>query len=851
MGRSDLNLLDSLSDAEQKSLTNLLNNRGIDEKNVRLVLDVLGPRVSPGGHHNPLTDLGTAVSKEGKELRKELARLKAAGKTDFSGSVKKVKADIKEDLALNTMPTREAIVDYFGTVAHSAGYDNWRVYALDDFLKRYEDVLQAGSTYAKPIFNKASPTYSMLREKEAIRYGSWLERNITQKTWLEKKVDRGIGDWAIHLGQRANEGSFVAKTMLKVADKMPITNAVYGTLRYVAASPKLLTLNIPQLAIQASQALVTASSAIAKNPAAASRAITKLPMMGIIHTTKKFGDVPAWLRKTDSYKAYEDLVQSGYASDLYTTDTLFGMRNNIDPSIGRKFLSGTTAALAAPFRGGEAINRVSAFLAVREQTISAIKKAARMTRGKDIRNMSAEEYKIALKSDELYNDVLGFDGKIMTKADIGSAQFREAVVDKAQVLALNMSKAGQLEAMSGPGSVLLQFKQVLPKQLSVFDSSALTRREKWAAAGGLITFWGGAGIPLASDLLNLADYVNYEYMQDGDPSKRFLVSDYAKTYLNELSTSVSDDLESAKFLETFAKKGAIAAFSDNEINVISRVALGNFVTDMVDIQNKFDFVVSFAVLDDMLTMVEKVAGADKLGVTGTALVGGAIAGKKGAVIGAGAADLLLNPYSYMELLSRVSSGQDFNTAVARQFEPDSIVGQYLASERTGLNTTLGVGREVGKVYSQAGSWSRIADAEYRYAVNPDAHWRNPLAPKTYVSSTLRGIPVEQNEFRDLQLKLGFTPGKIVEEYNKQDLQRAYNKALTNYRKQVTQDFRDSFGVPEKRSRIRREAADTLFRFREHMEGLGLEHSVPRDVYKSLIYEWFGIESHAFTGGKLK
>jgi len=138
MGRSDLNLLDSLSDAEQKSLTNLLNNRGIDEKNVRLVLDVLGPRVSPGGHHNPLTDLGTAVSKEGKELRKELARLKAAGKTDFSGSVKKVKADIKEDLALNTMPTREAIVDYFGTVAHSAGYDNWRVYALDDFLKRYE-----------------------------------------------------------------------------------------------------------------------------------------------------------------------------------------------------------------------------------------------------------------------------------------------------------------------------------------------------------------------------------------------------------------------------------------------------------------------------------------------------------------------------------------------------------------------------------------------------------------------------------------------------------------------------------------------------------------------------------------
>ena len=78
---------------------------------------------------------------------------------------------------------------------------------------------------------------------------------------------------------------------------------------------------------------MTVSSAVLKNPITASRAITKLPMMGMIHTYKKLGkEVPTSFKKTDVYKAYEDLVKSGYASDLYTSDTLFGMRNSLDPS---------------------------------------------------------------------------------------------------------------------------------------------------------------------------------------------------------------------------------------------------------------------------------------------------------------------------------------------------------------------------------------------------------------------------------------------------------------------------------------------------------------------------------------
>ncbi len=855
MGRQDMNLLDSLSGGEHKALSELLSAKGVSPGNVRLVLDTLGPRTMPGGHHNPLTDLGTAVSKEGKQLRQDLARAYAAGKKEGSNTIKGIKKAIKKDLELNTVPTRDAIVDYFGTVAHSAGYDNWRVFAIDDFIKRYGDILQRGSNYNNLKFDELSPKYSYALEQQAKRYGKWLERNITQKTWLEKRVDRAVAQWSRQLGERAAQPkgsanySLAANVMAKIADNTPLVNNVYGTLRFIAASPKLLTLNIPQLAIQASQAVITVSTAIAKNPAAASRAVFKLPMMGMIHATKSFGkDVPTIFKKTDTYKAYEDLVRSGYASDLYTTDTLFGMRNNMDPSIGRKIWEGTKLVGAAPFRGGEAINRVTAFLAVREQTISAIKSAARKVKGQDPRTVLSKEH---------IQDIMGFDGKLMTKADIGSHQFREAVVDKAQVLALNMAKSGQLELMSGPGSVLLQFKQVLPKQLSLFDSSRLSVREKFAGAGGLITFWGVGGIPLAADVLNLADLTTYK-VRGSDPSERFYVSDHLNAVVEMVANSTdaaTDGDISAVFTKTLIKRGSVAAFSDDEINIISRVALGSFMTDMVDINSPFDFVVSFAVLNDMIDAVDRVAGSSNVGIgQGAAVIGGAALGKKGAIGGAvigGALSGLLNPISFMEILGRMQNGENFNSAVAKQYEPESAIGKYLAGETTIRSTALEILRQGGRVYSQFGSWSRIADATNRDVVNPDAHWRNPLAPKTYLSSTMRGIPVEQNDFRDWQLKLGFTPGKVIEAYNEQDLQRTYNNALKNYKKKISDDYRHSFGDYERQKRIREDAAHTLYRFKSHMESLGLEHNVPSRIYKSLIEQWFAIEGHAFTGGKMK
>ena len=845
MGRSDLSLLDQMPDARRTALLKEFKLAGIDEKSARLVLEPLEPRAVPGGHHNPLTDLGTATSKEGKRLRIEQARELAAGGN--KQKLSDIEAAIKKDLALNTMPTRDAIVDYLGTVAHSAGFDNWRTFALDDFTKRYADILVTGSPYAKPIFNDGT---SIAQKKEAESYGRWLERNITQKTFFEKKMDNIIDSFTRYTGEQAAEGSIIAKSLYKIADTIPITNEVYGTLRFIAAGPKLLSLNIPQIAIQASQGVITASSAIAKNPFAASRAMVKLPMMGMIHATKQLGkDVPASFKKTDVYKAYEDLVKSGYASDLDTSDTIFGMRNNLDPSVGRKIWNSIKTTGAAPFRLGEAINRVSAFLAVREQSIAAIKQVARSGKAKNISRVStADDYAIAeqLLGKETLQDVLGFDGRILNMADIGSAEFREAIVDKAQVLALNMSKAGQLEAMSGVGSVLFQFNQVLPKQMSLFDSSRLTMREKLAAAGGLVTFWGGAGIPLAADVLKLADLTVYNLIYDEDPSKRFVVSDHANATVEMLSRNLSDDPASQKFAEIFAKRGAIAAFSDDEINVISRVALGSFMSDMLDIQEPSEFVVSWSVFLKMIEVVEQLSGADKIDVATGALAGGAVLGKKGMLLG-GAAGFLLNPISFMELLSRVKSGQSFEEAVEMQFEPTSTIGKALTKRIPLQSSAHEALREVGKVFSQAGSISRVLDANARDIIQPDFDRMNPMAPKKYLSSSLTGIPVERNDFRDLMLLTGFMPGKVVEEYNRQDVERKYNAALSEYRKEKAKEYKLLTGDNVGRSNLAYKATTTLQRFKLHMESLGFKANVPKNITESLVKTWLNIDQQMATG----
>ena len=83
------------------------------------------------------------------------------------------------------------------------------------------------------------------------------------------------------------------------------------------------------------------------------------------------------------------------------------------------------------------------------------------------------------------------------------------------------------------------------------------------------------------------------------------------------------------------------------------------------------------------------------------------------------------------------------------------------------------------------------------------------------------------------------------------MQFTYNKAVNNYRDKIKKSYRESIGDYKRQKRIRRDAAHALYRVKAHMESLGLEHKIPKDVMKSLMLQWMGIERDAFTGGKMK
>ena len=108
--------------------------------------------------------------------------------------------------------------------------------------------------------------------------------------------------WANSIGRDAANGQPFAMAITKAVDNIPMLNDVYGALRFTSAHPKLLSLNIPQIAIQGSQSLMTASSAFVKNPILATKALTKFPVVTTLHAIKSLqGDLPAHVKMTDNY----------------------------------------------------------------------------------------------------------------------------------------------------------------------------------------------------------------------------------------------------------------------------------------------------------------------------------------------------------------------------------------------------------------------------------------------------------------------------------------------------------------------------------------------------------------------
>jgi hypothetical protein len=128
---------------------------------------------------------------------------------------------------------------------------------------------------------------------------------------------------------------------------------------------------------------------------------------------------------------------------------------------------------------------------------------------------------------------------------------------------------------------------------------------------------------------------------------------------------------------------------------------------------------------------------------------------------------------------------------------------------------------------------KILDAAYKDLVAPESYWDNPLQAQTYSTSGLRPLPVERTRMRDIQLRLGITPGKIVEEYSKQKTERIYTQAIKEFQKDLTKRFiaaRDSRAV---QNRIAKDAVNKLVELRLHLEEMNIDGPTPRDAMRSV------------------
>ena len=852
MKRQSMDIMASIDEGTRTALDRALIEAGVDEKNVRMILRN-DPNHVTSSAFKGRTDLGIAVSSKLQDLRiayaESLVKITKKNIAAFNKGVKKnkqlkigdtaetgastnLKQEIKNELTEELTMTDNTAIEYYQTLAHKSGHSMWLRSAVDHFEREFGDIIEANYTWntvggkdfskINTIVEVGSPEQipvgfkagaDKTRIKEAVALKNFIQRFNYKKSRAEGLWDQSLTSMADDLATKAEGGSRAASGLLKVIEKTPYSKNLQGIMRSMGAVPKLLLFNLPHTFIQISQAIPTMGSAFATNPVLAFKSLLKMPglisMSGDIRMGKSLSKEKL---NSEIGKTYKAMKQSGFLEDLNTSDIAFNAGSSLDKSVGsvissrlRQGYETTIRYGSVPFKLGEAGNRASSFVVVRDQYIDILK--------------NPSKYK--------NTTIPSFNGVPLTKSQIDSPEFLDAVVDKAKILALDMGKTGELQSFSGFGSVLFQFKQVLPKQASMFNSTALTGREKMGAAAALVGFWGGAGLPLAADLINLGDYILSS--MDDDPSKRYTVTDHVNGANNFLARHAEDYLGvDSEAFKVWTKRGAIAAMTDDEVNVISRVALGNFLTDMVDVQEPLDLVVSIAVARDLYEAVNSTTGL-------------------------GLDSILTVPWVPIAITGRVLSGQDFKTALKEEFtevfEEGSTARQYLDNSITLGQASLEATRQFGRVASQLGAVSRVLDATHRELINPEAYSDNPLSPDYYLSSSLNPSNIRVNPFRNFIQSMGFTPGKIVDQFNLDDLEMGYTSAATEYNKQLKKDFKRHQGDKKYINRRITEHVIIMSDFAQKMLDMGLDVKVVNNPKQQAINIYNDIIYKSLSGGE--
>ena len=824
--RNTIDAFAGLAKDQREVLLEQLKGFGIDGNNLRKVIKNLDiPHVTKKASKKP-TDLGIATTKLGQEARAKISGLRY--KAEQSG-IKAKEATTKKEIAAHTalekyynkqifsiisrikkLPANKAnpdevardisiynelqvptqsIVEYMAMVAQNAGQANWRTMAIDHWHTKYGNALTIDGSWrtAKEslMTKKINPQVGLTQKEiaDAVRMSKWIQRHVSRTSAAEKKYNTLLATTEERLAEAAQTSKIAAAT-LKIFEKAPLAYQINATLRGIAAIPKLLWFVPAQTFVQSAQAISTIGIGLFTNPAQITKSLFRMPILaGIAVAEQTKFRLPRSITNSSNYKVYKELVQSGYVADLATVDTLFMLKHKYNPSPITAGMDLVKKAGLAPFRLGEGANRVMAYVAVRDAFASAIRAGKK--------------------------DVLDFDGRVMTVADIGTHQFREAVVEKAKVMALDMSKSGELELMSGFGSVLFQFKQVLPKQASLFASGQLTAMEKLGSLSAMVGVWGPTAVLFAPDVLKFTDWINYEIFSNKSPNERFIATDKARAFADWLAGHAEDKLGMPKeTADRLLKYGALAAATDGEVMLSNRIALGHFLADMVDVNDLPSMIVSYSVLMDM------VDAAKKLGAFG-------------------AAEAILNPFSWFEIHSRVLSGQDFRTALANEFDPETVIGKAIQGDVELGSLGLETLRALGRVFPVAGGLSRSLDAANKHLVNPEAFVDDPYYTPYYRTKGFSPTDVKANTTRDIMSVFGITPGKIVEAQNKKQIERIYKKAVSEYQRKIDKRVAMASNMGSKgMNSIIREYQNEMYAFKTLMVELGLDVPVANNLIKT-------------------
>lgn len=675
-------------------------------------------------------------------------------------------ADLKE--------APEAVAEYLAAVARAKGISSWRRFAREQFQVEYGDVLDKSQPLgSNSMWKQGLDTALLTRQRQARREWAWIQRMTTNRTYMERQVENMVDGW---VGVLAAKNSTGAKRLSDILDRVPVGARLNGALRGTAAIPKLLLFSLPQLLVQGSQTVVTAGANPIHAAGGVRDGLVALAEWGLDTATR-------WQGRSAPTKAasmYKLLERSGYISDVTTNDIM-----DLSRGSHNTYAHTAMAAAQAPFRAGEGTNRAIAFFTARRKLL------------KDL-----EEGKLK-----------GVNGTPF-KGQIDDDEFLRLVTDRAKITALNMGRAGQLELMSGYGSVLFQFKQVLPKIVNVFETTGLSPREKLGSAAALVGTFGFTAVPLLPDLVTAADWANWQ-IHDKAPSKREFFTKMAKEhtqYAIDYITKADPEFimqlgATPEFLTRLAEKGSINALTNGEVDLVHRIALGQFINDMFEVQEPLDIIPAISVLSDMIDAAKETGMLELASDTVTLpltiwnyldLLGTHGLDRSGEV-----------PDSYTNfLISHFTEEGGTMQNIARNILADKGFPEF--SEDEDVTSSQSLHRSInkfGKVVSIVGSWTRAMEAIHGDVLLDGFNAGDPTTA-TFRTSSGRTTAVQPTRGRLWQLAFGITPGKIVEQYDAEKIERKWTEALQEYEREFIKRFNDASGG--------RERENLLFELNEEM-----------------------------------